>query len=586
MLQPVKRATVFDWLWLVAWGAASSAWCIGAARELGATYDEPVYVSRGLEHWRIGSHYGLLKLGTMPLPIDVATLPLYLWERGHGVTLNADSDVDRLLPSARAGTLIFWWLLLFYGGRTGREIAGPWGGRLAVALLAIEPSLLAHASLATTDIAVSACLLAFVYHYRASREHQQELGWLRRVGVPSFWFGACVLAKASGLMFGPLCMFAVELERLLRRGELVPPAIDARWPTYFRALWSAWQPWRRHCGHIIGLGLILVFVYCGCDWHPQTSFLNWARELPPTHLNSAILWIAEHLRLFSNAGEGLARQVTHNCRGHGVYLLGQTAARSLWYYFPVALTIKLSVPLLLLPLVLLAVRPRALLNWASAAAAILLAFSLAYRVQIGVRLVLPLVALGIAGLSGSLVAACQQARFPSIRRILIGGTAACVAWTAVAAIQVFPEALCYTNPLWGGTARGYLLLSDSNYDWGQGLADLRRWQQDHRVENLDVWYMGSDPAVNALHSVPLHDLPLRSPEDLIAREHGHYLAASTTFVYGSFENTDSHRMVAAYLRKTAPAARTQTYLIYDFTKAPASSVVKAGAVTATEQPAE
>jgi hypothetical protein len=576
---------VFDWLWLVAWCAASTAWCIGAARELGATCDEPIYVCRGLKCWRTGSHHGLLELGTMPLPVDVATLPLYLWERLRGVRLNAAVDLDHLLPAARAGTLVFWWLLLFYGWRTGRDIAGPWGGRVSVAFLAIEPSMLAHASLASTDIAVSACLLAFVYHYRASREHQRELGWLRRVGVPSFWFGACVLAKASGLVFGPLCMFAVELEHLLRRHELVPPTSDASWLTCLRALWSAWQPWRRHCRHIIGLGLILVFVYCGCDWEPHIPLVNRARSLPPSPVNQELLWVAEHLRIFSNAGEGLVKQVIHNCRGHGVYLLGHTA-RALWYYFPVALTIKLSIPLLLLPFVLLIVRPRALLNWASAAAAILLVFSLTYRVQIGVRLVLPLAALGIAGLSGSLVNAWQQARMPSIRRLLIAATAACVASTAIAAIRVYPEALCYTNPLWGGTAQGYRLLSDSNYDWGQGLAELSRWEAEHGIDNLDVWYMGSDPAIKTLHSMPLQDLPLRTPEDLIATERGRYLAASTTMVYGSYEGTDSHRMAAAYLRNTTPAARTQTYLIYDFTQVPPSFGARGASVSTPEQPAE
>src|SRR5262249_40876356 len=156
------RAKLWDWLWLLGWGLASSVWCVTAAGQLGATFDEPVYVRRGLEGWRTGSHAGLLRLGAMPLPVAVDTLPLHLWERRHGVELDPVNDLDSLLPWARAGTLVFWWLLLVYALRAGRLLAGPWAGRLAVALLACEPSLLAHASLATTDIAVSACLLALV----------------------------------------------------------------------------------------------------------------------------------------------------------------------------------------------------------------------------------------------------------------------------------------------------------------------------------------------------------------------------------------------------------------------------------------
>src|SRR5690349_20346363 len=76
---------VLDWLWFLAFAAASSVWCQTAARELSTTFDEPVYVAQGLERWRTGSHHGLLRLGPMPLPVDVEPLPLYLWERWRGV---------------------------------------------------------------------------------------------------------------------------------------------------------------------------------------------------------------------------------------------------------------------------------------------------------------------------------------------------------------------------------------------------------------------------------------------------------------------------------------------------------------------
>src|SRR5262245_443647 len=208
-----KGGWLGDWLWFLAFAGASSLWCLAAARQLGPTFDEPLYVARGLECWRTASHGGLMKLGTMPLPVDLDTLPLFLWERAHGTRIDPNQDLDTVLPWARAGNLVFWWLLLIYGRLAGRQLGGPWGGRLAVALLACEPSLLAHAALATTDIAVSACLLALVFHFRTGR----EAGWDRRVGVPAFWFAAAVLAKASGLVFGPICLLLVELERRLFR---------------------------------------------------------------------------------------------------------------------------------------------------------------------------------------------------------------------------------------------------------------------------------------------------------------------------------------------------------------------------------
>jgi hypothetical protein len=558
-----------DWLWFVICALASSLWCWGAARQLSATFDEPVYVARGLQGWRDGSHRGLMQLGTMPLPVDLDTLPLLLWERWHGVPLDPVGDLDRLLPWARAGTLVFWWLLLLYARAAGRQLAGPWGGRLAVALLACEPSFLAHASLATTDIAVSACLLAFVYHFRMGR----NCGWGWRVGVPAAWFAATVLAKASGLLFGPLCLCAVELQRwwTTPRDSANPPL-------------AALRSFRRDCVQIGLLGLALTFLYCGTDWQQEPSFVQWAQRLPEGPAGRGMVWLAEHLRVFSNAGEGLVRQVKHNVRGHGTYLLGRVADRSIWYYFPVVLAIKLSLPLLFLPLMAAAVRPRALLNWACLAAFALLAFSLTYRVQIGIRLVLPVVALGVVGLAAALVNTCRGLRWempqPSARlghALSVATVVAIVAgvgWTSAAALRVWPEGLCYTNELWGGTRKGYRALSDSNYDWGQGLKELACWEDRHAGTPVKVWYFGTDPAVNRppLEEVPFHRLPLQSSQDVQAQVRGSYLAVSTTLLYGSFgtlvrpgtaEDT-AYRAATAFLRARRPVDRTTTFLIYDF----------------------
>lgn len=557
----MQRGRWADWAWFLAWAVGSSAWCLGAARELGATFDEPVYVACGLTGWRTGSRAPLMKLGTMPLPIDVTTLPLYLWERYHGVTIDPEADLARVLPWARAGTLLFWWLLLGYGWRAGAQLGGRWGARLAVALLASEPSLLAHASLATTDIAASACLLALVYHFVTGR----SAGWRRRVALPAFWFAATVLAKASGLVFGPICLAAVEMERLVRGGAFSHQP-GRRWPPWFRQVWQEMRPLRHDGRWIIGLGTVLVFVYCGCDWKTQPSFVKWAHGLPPGPTATVMAWLADHVRIFSNAGEGLVRQVTHNIRGHDVYVLGRTIPRAVWYYFPVALTIKLSVPLLLLAGGLALARPWSLRNWACAAAGALLLFSITYRVQIGIRLVLPLVVLAIVGLAGAATAVWQRESSSGRRRMFTAGLAAGVVWTALAAIAVWPHALCYTNELWGGTRRGYLRLSDSNYDWGQGLPELVRWKERHGIEPLDIWYMGTDPALRTLPIRPLwlHALPLQTADDVAAAVRGRCVAVSTTLLYGAYWKTMAHEVAGCYFRARRPAGRTLTYFIYDF----------------------
>jgi hypothetical protein len=570
MQAPGREKKRLDVIWLLVCAIASSVWCLTASTQLGATFDEPLYLARGLDCWRTGSHHGLIKLGTMPLPIDVQTLPLFVYERWTGTTLDPIADCDYLLLYARAGTLAFWWLLLLYAMLTGRQLAGPWGGRAAVALLAFEPNLLAHAALATTDIAVSACLLALVYHFRTSRER----GWWRRVAVPAVWLAAAFLSKASGLVFGGICLLVVEVERVLaekwQRGQ------------GWRQLWNALASFRRDAVQIVALGVVLTFVYCGSDWQCEPSFVSWAHQLSPGAGRTTMTFVADHLRIFSNAGEGIVRQVRHNVRGHGVFLLGEVHPRALWYYFPVALTIKLPVPLLLLPPIILLTRPSALRNWACIAAAALVLFSVTCRVQIGIRLVLPLVVLGGVGLAAAAVNAWKrQTNGPSgtipllSPRLLVSrlpGFVVCAGaiWMTVGTVLVWPHGLCYVNECWGGREYGYRLLSDSNYDWGQGLKELAAWEKDRGLESLDVWYFGSDPALHQLpmRELPLHALAMTNAQEAAAQLHGRRVAVSTTLLYGMPcpVPSEPQQVASAYLRGCRPVGRTTTYLIYDFTE--------------------
>lgn len=134
---------------------------------------------------------------------------------------------------------------------------------------------------------------------------------------------------------------------------------------------------------------------------------------------------------------------------------------------------------------------------------------------------------------------------------------------------MWPHGLGYVNELWGGTSRGYLRVSESNYDWGQGLKELARWQREHGVVPLNVWYFGTDPALRTmpLTEFPLHTFPVWGPDDLLARVRGGYLAVNTTLLYGS-KLTEAQERAAAYLRPRRPVARTTTFFIYDFRDEP------------------
>jgi hypothetical protein len=316
-----------------------------------------------------------------------------------------------------------------------------------------------------------------------------------------------------------------------------------------------------------GLGLVVMLILGGCNWKPESSFVAWSSQLPDGWQRRGMLWLAEHLQIFNNSGSALVRQIRHNITGQGAYLLGQVWPRAIWYYFPVALSIKLALPLLVLPVVVLVLRPRALANWACLAAGALLLFSLACRVQIGVRYMLPLVALEAVGLAAAVAQTCSALGSPPGRsRLRCGFLVALVTlgicWTALASCRVWPNALCYVNELWGGTADGYRLLSDSNYDWGQGLPELAAWQRDRGVTALHVCYFGTDPALARMpkHSFSINDL--NQPDDLAPLLQGGYLAVSTTVLRGCYVLVPSAQAVVNYLSGIRPFARTSTFLIY------------------------
>jgi hypothetical protein len=368
-------------------------------------------------------------------------------------------------------------------------------------------------------------------------------------------------------------MVVIEAERRLT------PVLDGGGRAGLRKLPEMWSALRRATARgtfrgdltrIVLLGAAMVFVYCGSDWQPQASALAWARGLPGGPGRAAMVWFFENARVFPNAAEGVARQVTHNLRGAGSYILGQTDPRYLWYYFPVALSIKLSEPLLLAPALLLALRPRSLRNWAALSALALLLFSLDAHVQTGVRLVLPLVALGVVGLAAAAANAARSFGPGWRARAVAAGCAAAVLWSGATSWAAWPDGLCFVNRLWGDPADGDRLVSEANWDWGQGLKELARWKLRNGLAELDVWYFGLDPGMPrlGLRPCPLQALPLSSPRDVAPYVKGRRIAVSTTLVHGCLDLAPPAAGFAQkFLAARRPAARTSTFLIYDFTQA-------------------
>jgi hypothetical protein len=410
-------------------------------------------------------------------------------------------------------------------------------------------------------------VLAATYHFFTARER----GWNRRVLLPGILYGVALTAKASALVYVPLLCGVLGL-----------------WHADRRSPWASTSRLRWDLTGIIVIGTLYLFAYCGSDWTTERTFVEWANTLPHSPGREVAVAAAENLRIFPNAGEGIVQQVRHNLRGHGgSFLLGEYYAKEVWYYFPAALSVKLPDATIVLLAAVAVLRPRAMWSPAGLAAIVLLAFSLNTRVQIGVRLVFPLVAFLYVTLA---VAFSGRRSNPSPQPPPRSGEGEpeefsspirygegfwkllawfAVAFTAHSSAMIWPDGLRYTNHFHGGPDRGCELLNDSNYDWGQGLPELRDWWHANGEPPLCVWYFGSDPAIlkPPFRHLPVHMLPDKSPPAVIDRiPPDGYFAVSVTLLYGTPVREPDTLAFVEWLRTQEPVAKTGTFRIYRLRK--------------------
>ena len=176
------------------------------------TSDEPAHIACGME-WLDKGVYRWEPQHPPLARVATALGPYLLGIRSQGTVdrnlfskfvegtaiLYRDHHYDLTLAMARLGTLPFFWVACLVVYWWGKRYFGAAVGTLAVFLFTLLPPVLAHAGLATTDMALTALLGAafltgLVWTEQPTRAH-------------AIWFGASsglmVLAKFSCLAFFP-----------------------------------------------------------------------------------------------------------------------------------------------------------------------------------------------------------------------------------------------------------------------------------------------------------------------------------------------------------------------------------------------
>jgi hypothetical protein len=198
--------------------------------------------------------------------------------------------------------------------------------------------------------------------------------------------------------------------------------------------------------------------------------------------------------------EGFQIQSYEQSLGVPAFLLGQSYVGTKWYYYPIALACKLPVAgivLLIGAIARLIAKPQAADRGVIAAMIVFLVAIIALaHVNIGVRYILPAYPFAIILISGlwraSFHPALNAARFGLLGMFVFESLWHC------------PRYLSFINFAAGGTDRGWRVVNDSNFDWGQGLLDLKSWLDSHGRPKIALAYFGRvEPSVYGIDYSPI-----------------------------------------------------------------------------------
>ena len=498
------------WAWrlaaiLLLWLLFAQA--VSAARTASITFDEGPHLAVGYATLRSGD----LRLQPVhihpPLANMLAAAPLLLnpdlpdprsipgWEIAS-LSAVTDAVVWQYPYPARlalAGRLPIIMLTLLTGAlvcRWAADLGGKKAGLLALTLCALDPNVIAHGSLVTTDMAVTAFGLStfFLLHrYRRQRSR------VRLVGA-GLALGLALASKVSALLLLPLVGVVLVAggengDGFQRVRAWLAHRRDAKAPAWRKGIW-AW----------LGVGLV-AYAVLWVVYRFELRPLPWLTGSLPLldGLGAVPLPAATHLEVYRSL-QG------HYRLGHPAFLLGQNSDQGWWFYFPVAFVAKTPLPILIMLAVAVLL---ALFRRRRPVELALILFPLVYSVtalfssvDIGYRHLLPILPFLYIFIGYQLPFSISPHRVSKLRYVLI---TALILWLAVGTALVHPYPLTFFNALAGGPDGGHRWLVDSNLDWGQNLWELRDWMRAEGVER--VYYSHYSPARPEVYDVTVDWLP-------------------------------------------------------------------------------
>ena len=406
------------------------------------------------------------------------------------------------LHRARVGMMVFVLLGAIVCYAWAKELYGRVAGCCAAVLWCAEPLILGHGPLITTDVPAAAMMVASVYCFRR---------WLLAPAFPAVVtfgavFGLALVTKFSCLLLAglfPLLWLAWNWRSSRARTMSPDPTIGGVAPG-----------WRLQLGqllfaHLVAWSVIQLAYTPDCRWQTLGEYRFGSQALTgqpyqnggPTGNRFRTTSLGRIVVPLSIAFvEGIDAQKKDFDRQWQCYLGGTWQQGGWWYFYLVALLVKLPLGTLALLLITVPFALRritsgdwreALLLLAPPALIIGSANSLT-NFTLHVRYVIPALPFlfvwasqlfakrAETSPSGGASAASPQPRIIPAHPAWRFLATVCVAATVVSSAAALPHSLAYCNELAGGVTRGHRWLLDSNTDWGQDLYRLKSWLDRHQ----------------------------------------------------------------------------------------------------------
>ncbi len=475
------------------WGTAAAILLIGLfialssfiAMKKSNTWDEPAHIMAGYAYLAEGMDY------LSPLNHPVAGRSLAAMIPSLFLELDFDSTVE---PEGIAGSRFFPYSLKFlYENRTNGETVlflsrlsnillgailgvyvyawakrlwGKAGGLLSLFIFALSPDMLAHSSLATTDLPATAFFFITAYYlYRTADEGLCA----KKTLLGAFFFALCLATKHTAVLLVPFILAANFFAwRKAGVGKTVIHLVHFAALAYF-FLWGVYA----FSHHSSAQGYMppdwSIFGPSGASRFLKT--LSGLKFLPESYLY------------------GLAGSIAGAGSGRAAFFMGEYSTDGWALYFTTAFLLKtpVSAIVLLSATIVYLMRERVELQKAVFVMLppiiVFIAFS-SQKVNIGLRHVLP--AYPFIFLLTGYAANIKTESKRAARTVLCS----CFSWYVYAAVSVFPHQLAYFNEFAGGSENGYKYLVDSNLDWGQDLPALREFMNNNGIKRIKLAYFG------------------------------------------------------------------------------------------------